>query len=225
MISDLDFVMPDDVEFSLPSKAGNFYVRLDGGISTRLYLTMLKYSQSNSFDNNTDAVDSLKELALKIIREDKRYKDMTIEALDETISGFFILKQFVTAAYKEMSGIVNQPSLRLPDLGITGKQGRKQVNSFPHNDDHEIMSDIAFVMTHTALSFQDIMDMPYITFAALLKNIVLSEALKNPEYREAYELHQMREARQKMQEAIKNGTYKRQTHFDMSALQRFAANL
>ena len=46
MIHDLNFVCPDDIDIALPvAPAGLFFVHLEGGISTRLYLSMLKYRQ------------------------------------------------------------------------------------------------------------------------------------------------------------------------------------
>ena len=224
MISDLDFVIPDDIEITLPAKAGCFDICLESGISTRLYLTMLKYSQSTGFENNADALLTLKDIALKIIREDKRYKDMTIADLEAKVNSFVALKGLVSSTYQAMAEIVNQPSLKLPDFHVK-KRGKILSNIAPRNEDHEIMTDIAFVMSHTAQTFQSIMDMPYLTFAALLKSLVLSEALKNPEYREEYELQQMREERQRIKEAIKNGTYKREKQLDLDALKRFSASL
>lgn len=84
-------------------------------------------------------------------------------------------------------------------------------------DGQEIMKDIAFVMTHTANTYKDIMDMPYVTFACLLKNLVLSETMKDPEYRDAYEKYQRREA-------LKNGKIRKQK-MDIEGLKRFAASL
>ena len=73
MIRDLDFVCPDDIDIALPvAPAGLFHVHLEGGISTRLYLSMLKYRQQMTEDQgNADALDALKDMALKIIREDR----------------------------------------------------------------------------------------------------------------------------------------------------------
>lgn len=214
MIHDLDFVCPDDIDIALlVAPAGLFFVHLEGGISTRLYLSMLKYRQQiTENQRNDEALEQLKYIALKIIQEDRNHSNMTIEDLHGKLDNFLILKTFVSSVYKAATGIANLPSLRLPDLDKGSRQSKKRIEI--QSDNHEIMSDIAFVMTHTANTFSDIMDMPYITFAAILKSLMLSEALKNPEYREAYEKQQLRD-----------GTIKRNTKLDYEGLKGFAANL
>lgn len=216
-ISDLDFVVPDDLEIVLPvNGVGQFFIRLEGGISTRLYLYMRKYSQNSNFANNTDATETLKDIALKIIREDKSHRGMTSADFDKTLNNFVVLKSLVSSVYRAMGDIANQPALSLPDYGLTNKSGA--VDTAIQSDSHEIMNDIAFVAAHTAHTYQDIMDMPYVTFAALLRSLVLSEALRDPEYREAYEKHQAKEA-------LKSGRIKRQQKMDYQGLKRFAMSL
>ena len=212
MIHDLDFVCPDDIDIALPiAPAGLFYVRLEGGISTRLYLSMLKYRQQIT-DNqrNDEALEQLKDMALKIIREDRAHRDMTSDYFDVHLNHFPVLKALVSTVYQAMGELANQPGLTLPQ--IMGNRGEAE-----SADAQEVMKDIAFVMAHTANTYRDIMDMPYVTFACLLKNLVLSEALKDPEYRDAYEKYQRREA-------LKNGKIKKQK-MDIEGLKRFAASL
>lgn len=212
MIHDLDFVCPDDIDIALPvAPAGLFFVHLKGGISTRLYLSMLKYRQQMT-DNqtNSDALDQLKDIALKIIREDQAHKDMTSDYFDVHLNHFPVLKALVSTVYRAMGELANQPGLTLPQIIDNGGEAESA-------DGQEIMKDIAFVMTHTANTYQDIMDMPYVTFACLLKNLVLNEALKDPEYRDAYEKYQRKEA-------LKSGTRKKQK-MDYKGLKRFAASL
>lgn len=212
MIHDLDFVCPDDIDIALPvAPAGLFFVHLKGGISTRLYLSMLKYRQQMT-DNqtNSDALDQLKDIALKIIREDQAHKDMTSDYFDVHLNHFPVLKALVSTVYRAMGELANQPGLTLPQIIDNGGEAESA-------DGQEIMKDIAFVMAHTANTYQDIMDMPYVTFACLLKNLVLNEALKDPEYRDAYEKYQRKEA-------LKSGTRKKQK-MDYKGLKRFAASL
>lgn len=212
MIHDLDFVCPDDIDIALPvAPAGLFFVHLKGGISTRLYLSMLKYRQQMT-DNqtNSDALDQLKDIALKIIREDQAHKDMTSDYFDVHLNHFPVLKALVSTVYRAMGELANQPGLTLPQIIDNGGEAESA-------DGQEIMKDIAFVMTHTANTYQDIMDMPYVTFACLLKNLVLNEALKDPEYRDAYEKYQRKEV-------LKSGTRKKQK-MDYKGLKRFAASL
>lgn len=216
MIRDLAFVMPDDIEIALPTKsAGQFFIRLEGGISTRLYLKMLRYMQEDKHASNIDAIEAVKAMALTIVREDKRYKDMTAADLEARVSGFPVYKALITSMYRQLPEIVNQPALKMPDLPL---KGSSTAGGTAEIEDHDIMSDIAFVATHTAHTYQDIMDMPYITFAALLKSLVLSEALKNPEYREAFE-------KQQKYEALKSGRVKHRTKLDYEGLMRFGASL
>lgn len=212
MIHDLDFVCPDDIDIALPiAPAGLFFVHLDGGISTRLYLSMLKYRQQMT-DNqrNDEALEQLKDMALKIIREDRAHRDMTSDYFDVHLNHFPVLKALVSTVYQAMGELVNQPGLTLPQ--IMGSRGETE-----GADGQEVMKGIAFLMTHTANSYKDIMDMPYVTFACLLKNLVLSEAMKDPEYRDAYEKYQRREA-------LKNGKIRKQK-MDIEGLKRFAASL
>lgn len=212
MIYDLDFVCPDDIDIALPvAPAGLFFVHLEGGISTRLYLSMLKYRQQMTANqHNDEALEQLKDMALKIIREDRTHRDMTSDYFDVHLNHFPVLKALVSTVYQAMGELVNQPGLTLPQ--IMGSEGETE-----GADGQEIMKDIAFVMAHTANTYRDIMEMPYVTFACLLKNLVLSEALKDPEYRDAYEKYQRREA-------LKTGKIKKQK-MDYEGLKRFAASL
>lgn len=212
MIHDLDFVCPDDIDIALPvAPAGLFYVHLEGGISTRLYLSMLKYRQQMTANqHNDEALEQLKDIALKIIREDRAHRDLTSDYFDVHLNHFPVLKALVSAVYQAMGELVNQPGLSLPQIMDNGGE-------IENADGQEIMKDIAFVMTHTANTYQDIMDMPYVTFACLLKNLVLSDALKDPDYRDAYEKYQRRES-------LKNGKQKKQK-MDYEGLKRFAASL
>lgn len=212
MIHDLDFVCPDDIDIALPvAPAGLFFVHLEGGISTRLYLSMLKYRQQMT-DNqhNDEALGQLKDIALKIIREDRAHRDMTSDYFDVHLNHFPVLKALVSTVYQSISELVNHPGLTLPQ--IMGNRGEAE-----SADGQEVMKDIVFVMARTANTYKDIMDMPYVTFACLLKNLVLSEALKDPEYRDAYVKYQRREA-------LSNGKIKKQK-MDYEGLKRFAANL
>ena len=212
MIHDLDFVCPDDIDIALPiAPAGLFYVHLKGGISTRLYLSMLKYRQQmTETQRNDKALEQLKDMALKIIREDQAHRDITSDYFDVHLNHFPVLKALVSTVYQAMGELVNQPGLSLPQ--IMGNRGEAE-----SEDGQEVMKDIAFVMAHTANTYKDIMDMPYVTFACLLKNLVLSEAMKDPEYRDAYQNYQRREA-------LKNGKIKKQK-MDIEGLKRFAASL
>lgn len=212
MILDLDFVCPDDIDIALPvAPAGLFYVHLEGGISTRLYLSMLKYRQQMTENQrNDEALEQLKDMALKIIREDRTHRDMTSDYFDVHLNHFPVLKALVSTVYQAMGELVNQPGLTLPQIMDNGGEAENA-------DGQEIMKDIAFVMAHTANTYKDIMDMPYVTFACLLKNLVLSEAMKDPEYRDAYQKYQR-------WEALKNGKKKKQK-MDYEGLKRFAASL
>lgn len=212
MIRDLDFAIPDDIDIALPlNAAGLFYVHLEGGISTRLYLSMLKYRQQmTDGQSNDEALEQLKDIALKIIREDRMHRDMTSDDFDRNLNHFAIIKALVSTVYQVMGELANQPGLSLPPIMENGGEAESA-------DGQEIMKNIAFVMAHTANTYRDIMDMPYVTFACLLKNLVLSEALKDPEYRDAYEKYQRREA-------LKNGKKKKQK-MDIEGLKRFAASL
>lgn len=214
MIRDLAYIVPDDVIIALPSKAeGQFSVCLEGGISTRLYLKLLKLSQNWKELSGIESMQSVKDIALTIVREDKRHKDMTADDMEEAINGFNALKALVTSVYGLIPEIVNQRDLKMPHFSAVGGDSSAGTD----DEDTEIMSDIAFVMRHTANTFKDIMDMPYITFAALLRSLVLSEALKNPEYREEYE-------KQKARENLKNGKSRRKG-LDYEGLKRFGASL
>lgn len=212
MIHDLDFVCPDDIDIALPiAPAGLFYVHLKGGISTRLYLSMLKYRQQMTENQrNDEALEQLKDMALKIIREDQAHRDITSDYFDVHLNHFPVLKALVSTVYQAMAELVNQPGLFLPQ--IMGNRGEAE-----SADGQEVMKDIAFVMAHTANTYKDIMDMPYVSFACLLKNLVLSEAMKDPEYMDAYQNYQRREA-------LKNGKIKKQK-MDIEGLKRFAASL
>lgn len=215
MIRDFAFVVPDDIDIALPSKlVGQFFIRLEGGITTRLYLKMLRYMQDSNYASNAEAIEALRGMALTIVREDKRYKDLTAADLEKQIGGFSVYKALVSSVFAALPEIVDQPALKMPDLGWKSDGGATDA---AESGDHDIMSDIAFVSAHTAHTYQDIMDMPYVTFAALLKSLVLSEALKNPEYREAYEMQQIREQ-------LKDRRSKHRK-FDYEGLKRFAANL
>lgn len=212
MIRDLDFVCPDDIDIALPvAPAGLFYIHLEGGISTRLYLSMLKYRQQmTDGQSNGEALEQLKDIALKIIREDKAHTNMTSDDFDTHLNHFQVIKALVSKIYQMMGELVNQPGLSLPQI-MEDRGGAEDA------DGQEIMKDIAFVMAHTANTYRDIMDMPYVTFACLLKNLVLSEAMKDPEYRDAYEKYQRREA-------LKTGKKKKQK-MDYEGLKRFAMSL
>lgn len=109
-----------------------------------------------------------------------------------------------------MGELANQPGLTLPQIMENGAEAEDA-------DGQEVMRDIAFVMAHTANTYKDIMDMPYVTFACLLKNLMLNEALKDPEYRDAYEKYQR-------MESLKSGKKKNQK-LDIEGLKRFATNL
>ncbi len=213
MIRDLDFLVPDDIDIALPLKtAGLFHVHLDGGISTRLYLALLKYRQHmTDGQSNDDALDQLKDIALRIIREDKTHRDMTGQYFDQHLNHFPVIKAFVSTVYQTIGELVSQPGLSLPPI-IEDRGGAEDA------DEQEIMKDIAFVMARTANTYKDIMKMPYVTFACLLKNLVLSEAMKDPDYRKAYERYQMRES-------LKNGRKSKKKKLDYEALKRFAASL
>lgn len=219
MIHDLDFVCPDDIDIALPvAPAGLFNIHLEGGISTRLYLSMLKYRwKMTENQRNDEALEKLKDIALKIIREDRAHSDLTSDYFDTHLNHFTVLKALVSTVYQAMGELANQPGLTLPQIMVS----REKVVG---TDEQEIMKDIAFVMAHTANTYKEIMDMPYVTFACLLKNLVLSEALKDPEYREAYEKYQQREVLKKRREAIKNGKIVKQK-LDIEGLKRFAASL
>lgn len=212
MIRDLDFAIPDDIDIALPlNAAGLFHIHLDGGISTRLYLSMLKYRQQmTDGQSNSEALEQLKDIALKIVREDRIHRDMTSDDFDRNLNHFSIIKALVSTVYQVMGELANQPGLSLPPIMENGGEAESA-------DGQEIMKDIAFVMAHTANTYRDIMDMPYVTFACILKNLVLSEAMKDPEYRDAYEKYQRREA-------LKNGKKKKQK-MDIEGLKRFAASL
>ena len=212
MIHDLDFVCPDDIDIALPvAPAGLFFVHLEGGISTRLYLSMLKYRQQMpNKQTNNDALEQLKDMALKIIREDRTHKGITDDYFDVHLNHFPVLKALVSTVYQAMGELANQPGLTLPQIMENGAEAEDA-------DGQEVMRDIAFVMAHTANTYKDIMDMPYVTFACLLKNLMLNEALKDPEYRDAYEKYQR-------MESLKSGKKKNQK-LDIEGLKRFATNL
>lgn len=212
MIHDLDFICPDDIDIALPvAPAGLFHVHLEGGISTRLYLSMLKYYQQTTGNHsNVEATEQLKDIALKIIREDQTHKDMSRDYFDMHLNHYPVLKALVSTVYHTMGELYNQPGLTLPQI----MNNRGEAES---TDEQEVMKDIAFVMTHTGNTYKDIMDMPYVTFVCLWKKLVLNEALKDPEYRDAYEKYQRMESR-------KSGKKKNQK-LDVEGLKRFAANL
>lgn len=215
MIRDLAFIVPEDVEIALPSKsAGLFYVCFEGGISTRLYLKLLRLSQKWEDLSGVESIEAVKEIALTIIREDKRHRNMTADEVDEAVSGFSALRELVAAVYKMIPDMLNADGLEMPDFravdgGVTAAAAE--------DDDHEMMADIAFVMRQTAHTLQDILDMPYLTFASLLRSLVIAEAGKNPEYREAIE-------KQQRIQQLKNGK-NRHTRLDLEGLKRFGANL
>ena len=215
MIRDLAFIVPEDVEIALPSKsAGLFYVCFEGGISTRLYLKLLRLSQKWEDLSGVESIEAVKEIALTIIREDKRHRNMTADEVDEAVSGFSTLRELVAAVYKMIPDMLNADGLEMPDFravdgGVTAAAAE--------DDDHEMMADIAFVMRQTAHTLQDILDMPYLTFASLLRSLVIAEAGKNPEYREAIE-------KQQRIQQLKNGK-NRHTRLDLEGLKRFGANL
>ena len=134
----------------------------------------------------------------------------TGDYFDVHLNHFPVLKALVSTVYQAMGELTNQPGLTLPQIMDNGGEAESA-------DRQEVMKDIAFVMAHTANTYRDIMEMPYVTFACLLKNLVLSEALKDPEYRDAYEKYQRREA-------LKTGKGKKQ-RMDYEGLKRFAASL
>ncbi len=110
-----------------------------------------------------------------------------------------------------MGELASQPGLSLPSI----MEDRGEADDA---EEQEIMKDIAFVMAHTANTYRDIMDMPYVSFACLLKNLVLSEAMKDPDYRDAYKRYQLREA-------LKSGRKPKKQKMDYEGLKRFAVNL
>lgn len=214
MIRDLSFIVPEDVEIALPSKsAGRFFVCLEGGISTRLYLKLLRLSQKWENLSGIESIEAVKEIALTIIREDKRHRDMTAADVDEAISSFAALRELVASVYRMIPEMLNMDGLEMPDFhAVDGSGGIAAAD-----DDHEIMADIAFVMRLTSHTLQDILDMPYLTFAALLRSLVIAEASKDPDYREAIE-------KQQRDRQLKNGK-NRHTSLDLEGLKRFGANL
>ncbi|MBE7004167.1 MAG: hypothetical protein E7425_07780 [Ruminococcaceae bacterium] len=214
MIRDLAFIVPDDLTIALPSKAeGRFFVCLEGGISTRLYLKLLMLSQKWEDLSSIESIEAVKEIALTIIREDRRHKDITAAEVDEAISGFHALRELVTAVYGMIPDMLNQSGLEMPDLSAVDGG----VSNEASDSDHEMMQDIAFVMRQTSQTLKDILDMPYVTFAALLRSLVIAEAMKNPDYREAIE-------KQQRVQQLKNGKT-RHTRLDLEGLKRFGANL
>lgn len=216
MISDLALIVPDDLIIALPSKtAGQFSICLEGGISTRLYLKMLRLSQKWQDLSGLESIEAIKETALTIIHEDKRYKDMTAIEMDNAIAGFSALNGLVSAVYGMMPELLNQSGLEMPDFSSVS--GNSAGTEAIEGDDREIMSDIAFVMRQTAHTLKDILDMPYVTFAALLRSLVIAEARKNPDYRELIE-------KQEGVARLKNRKT-RHTSLDLEGLKRFGANL
>lgn len=214
LISDIDFAVPEDIEIALPTKTEGqfFYIRLQGGISTRLYLKMLRYSeQLSQAQTDNDAIEILHEIALSVIREDSTHKDISRNYFVDNLNNYVVIKRLVTEIYKTISELGNHPGLKLPQLN-----SKNQVAEQPE-EDGEIMRDIAFLTTHTAHTYQDVLDMPYVTFLSLLKHLVLNKTLENPEYREQYE-------KQKLMERIKAGRNKK-TKLDLAGLKRFAAGL
>lgn len=215
MLNDLNFVVPDDLEIALPcSEAGQFFVCLKGGISTRLYLSLIKqYSALSTAESNEQSLQILKDIALSIIHEDEKYKHFTSSDLEEKFNNYKLLSNLATSLYRQLNDLIADPALSLPPIDIQREKGGIEIEG----DGQEIMKDIAFVMTRTANTLTDIMEMPYVTFLCLLKNLVLSEALKDPDYRNAYESW-------KLQEARKAGKIKKQKA-NLGELERFAASL
>ncbi len=147
MIHDLDFICPDDIDIALPvAPAGLFHVHLEGGISTRLYLSMLKYYQQTTGNHsNVEATEQLKDIALKIIREDQTHKDMSRDYFDMHLNHYPVLKALVSTVYHTMGELYNQPGLTLPQI----MNNRGEAES---TDEQEVMKDIAFVMTHKSMA-------------------------------------------------------------------------
>lgn len=216
-LKDLAFVVPDDLEIALPlTPAGQFFICLEGGISTRLYFKLVRLQDDlSAAKTDRQAIQVFKEIMLAVIREDPAHSDITMAFINDHINNVSVLSNAVKSIYAALMEATSQPGLRLPDIKMPPTHSTGPV--LPTEDNAGIMRDIAFVCTHTAHTYADIMAMPYVTYLALLNNLVLSEALKDPDYRKAYELAIKREA-------LKNGTIKRQK-LDYEGLKRFAANL
>lgn len=73
------------------------------------------------------------------------------------------------------------------------------------------MENITFVMMNTSNSFEQIMQMKYGAFLSTIKNIRVSQLMQNPEWCEAYQKYQYREA-------LKEGKVVKHTKMDLDGL-------
>lgn len=80
------------------------------------------------------------------------------------------------------------------------------------------MENITFVMMHTANSYQDVMEMPIGAFLSTIKNIRVSQLMQNPEWCDAYQKYQYREA-------LKRGKVVKHTKMDLDGLIAFQSSL
>ena len=177
--NDFRFAVPDNITISLPSKnpEGSFFVNLEGGISVRLYIRLMRFLTEQG------DVDALKDLAYSIVREDPTHKDMTPDCFSENFDQLRLLRKMVEKVLEAASEILSDPELAKPIVEV--KQESQKV-VLPKTGKVDIMQDIAFLCSKTAHTYNDIMCMPYVVFISLLKNITHLEALKDPEYLEQY---------------------------------------
>lgn len=177
--NDFRFAAPDDIMICLPLKkaGGNFFVRLEGGISVRMYIRLSRYL------SEPGGIDALRDIAYSIIREDPAHRDMTPDYFTQNFDQIKILRALVVRVVEAVNDIINDSDLTRPIVQIRSHAQNIHSETIKQSG---IMQDITYLCAKTAHTYDDVMRMPYVTFITMLKNLTHLEALKDPDYLERY---------------------------------------
>ena len=210
MIDDFRFAVPDNIVISLPTvkPEGVFFVCLEGGISVRLYIRLIRYLSDGG------SVDALKDIAFAIIREDPAHKNMTPDFFNANFNELYLLRSLVGMIIDALNELTADPELAKPIVQPKPDSGNLSADSAGQSS---IVQDITYFCSKTAHTYDDVMRMPYVTFISMLKHLTHLEALKDPDYLEQY-------ISQNKVDRLKRNAQKNKK-LDLDGLKRLAASL